>query len=65
MKKVNQASVLSVEYSPNPNSKKIIEVKDRLVNIRVYMDSGAAGHVMSEEMFPRVKLIRKIHQRYL
>ena len=41
------------------SSKKIIEVKDRWVEARVTVDSGAAGHVMLEGMFPRVKLERK------
>ena len=59
VKKANQASLLSVENSHNSNTKKIIEVLDRWVNVRVTMDSGAAGHVMPEAMFPRVKLERK------
>ena len=37
----------------------MVEVKDRWVKVRVTMDSGAAGHVMPETMFPRVKLERK------
>ena len=37
---------------------KFIEVKDNWVNIRATMDTGAAGHVMPAEMFPRVKLDR-------
>ena len=39
--------------------KKIVEVKDRWVKVRVTMDSGAAGHVMLETMFPHVKFERK------
>ena len=39
--------------------KEIIAVKDKLVKVRVTMDSGAAGHVKLETMFPRVKLERK------
>ena len=35
-----------------------MEVKDNWVNIRATMDTGAAGHVMLAEMFPRVKLDR-------
>ena len=35
------------------------QVKDRWVKGRVTVDSGAAGHVMLEAMFPRVKLERK------
>ena len=62
MKKANQASLLSVENSHNSNPKKIVEVKDKWVKIRVTMDSGATGHVMLETMFPRVKLR---HQRSL
>ena len=38
--------------------RKVIEVKDNWVNIRSMMDTGAAGHVMPAEMFPRVKLDR-------
>ena len=36
-----------------------MEVKDKWVKVRVTMDSGVAGHVMLESMFPRVKLKRK------
>ena len=36
-----------------------MEVKDKWVKVRVTMDSGVAGHVMPETMFPRVKLERK------
>ena len=42
VKKVNQASLLSVESSHNSNP-----------------NSGAAGHVMPETMFPHVKLERE------
>ena len=59
VKKANQASLLSVENSHNSNSKKIIEVMDRWVKVRVTTDSGAAGHVMPEGMFPLVKFERK------
>ena len=38
---------------------KIVEVKGRRVKVRVTMDSGAAGQVMPETMFRRVKLERK------
>ena len=58
-KKDKQASLLSLENSHNSNPKKIVEVKDKWVNVRVTMDSGAAGHVMPETMFPRVMLERK------
>ena len=54
-----QASLLGVENSQNSSSKKIIDVKDRLVKARVTMDSGAMEHVMPETMFPRVKRERK------
>ena len=57
-KKVNQASLLSVASSHSLR-KKIVEVKDKWVKIRVTMDSGAAGHVLLETMFPQVKLERK------
>ena len=59
VKKVNQASLLSVESSHNLSPKKIVEVKDKWVEVSVTMDSGAAGHVMPETMFPHVKLERK------
>ena len=39
--------------------KKIVEVKDKWVKVRVTMDSGAAGHVMLETMFPHGKIERK------
>ena len=59
MKKDNQASLLSVESSQSLSSKKVVEVKDKWVKVRVTMDSGAAGHVMPETMFPHVKLERR------
>ena len=40
--------------------RKIIEEEDRRVKVRVTMDSGAAGHVMPEAMFPHIKLERKV-----
>ena len=43
----------------NSSFKKIIEVKDRWVEIRVTADFAAAVHVMPGAMFPRVKLERK------
>ena len=58
-KRANQASLLSVESSKNLDSKKVVEMKDKWVKVRVTMDSGAAGHVMPETMFPHVKLERK------
>ena len=58
-KRANQASMLRVESSKNLNSKKVVEMKDKWVKVRVTMDSGAAGHVMPETMFPHVKLERK------
>ena len=48
VKKANQASLLSVENSHNSNPKKIVEVKDKWVKVRVTVDSGVAGHVMPE-----------------
>ena len=59
VKKANQVSLLSVERSQNLSSKKVVEVKDKWVKVRVTMDSGAAGHVMPETIFPRVKLERR------
>ena len=56
VKRANQASLLSVESSQNLSPKKIVEVRDKWVKVRVTMDSGAAGHVMPGTMFPRVKL---------
>ena len=63
VKKANEASLLSVENSHSLSPKKIVEVKDKWVKVRVTMDSGAAGHVMPETMFPRVKLERKTSPR--
>ena len=48
-----------MESSQNLSSKKVMEVRDKWVKVRVTMDSGAAGHVMPETMFPCVKLERK------
>ena len=59
VKKDNQASLVSVENSHNSNPKKSVEVKDKCVKVRVSMDSGAAGHVMPETMFPRFELEQK------
>ena len=59
VKRANQALLLSVENSHSSNPKKVVEVKDKWVNVRVTVDSGAAGHVMPETMFPRVKLERR------
>ena len=56
VKRANQSSLLSVESSKNLNSKKVVETNDKWVKVRVTMDSGAAGHVMPETMFPHVKL---------
>ena len=58
-KKVNQSSLLSVENTQSVSSKKVVETKDKWVKVRVTMDTGAAGHVMPEAMFPNVKLERK------
>ena len=51
-------SLLSVEHDSCVSPRKVIEVEDNWVNIRATMDTGAAGHVMPAEMFPRVKLDR-------
>ena len=59
VKKDSQASLLSMENSHNSNPKKIVEVKHKWMKVRVTMDSGAAGRVMLETMFLRVKLERK------
>ena len=57
-----QSSVTDNNHNSNP--KKILEVKDKCVKVRVTMDSGAAGHVMPEAMFPRVKLERKMPPKW-
>ena len=59
LKRANRASLLSVENSHNSSSKKISEVKDIWVKVRVTMDYGVAAHLMLGGMFPRVKLERK------
>ena len=59
VKKDNHASPLSMENSHSSNPKKIVEVKDKWVKVRVTMDSGVAGHAMPETMFSHVKLERK------
>ena len=59
VKKANEASLLIVESSHNSKTKEIIALKDRRVKVRVTVDSEAAGHVILETMFPRVKLERK------
>ena len=58
MKKLAHESWLSVENDSCASPRKVIEVKDNWVNIRAIMDTGAAGHVVLAEMFPRVKLDR-------
>ena len=57
-KKLDHEPLLSVENNSGVLPRKIIEVKDKWVNIRATMDTGAAGHVVLAEMFPRVKLDR-------
>ena len=59
VKKANPASLLRVENNHNSNPKKIVEVTDKWMKVRVAMDSRAAGHVMPVVMFPHVKLERK------
>ena len=56
---VEHGEQLQVESIEEEQCPKKIEVKDKWVKVRVTMDSGAAGHVMPETMFPRVKLERK------
>ena len=65
MKKVNQASLLSVETCNSSSPKKIVEVKDKWVKVGVTLDSGAAGHVMPETMFSHVKPSEKRRRRSL
>ena len=52
VKRANQALLLSVKNSHSSNPKKVVEVKDKWVKGRVAMDSGAAGHMVLETMFP-------------
>ena len=65
VKKANPASLLRVENNHNSNPKKIVEETDKWVKVRVAMDSGAAGHVMPEAMFPMLSLSAKRHQKKL
>ena len=58
-KRAKQSSLLSVESWKNSDPKKVVETKDKWAKVRVTMDTGAAGHVMPETMFPHVKLERK------
>ena len=53
MKRANQASLLSVESSQSLSPKKIVEVRDKWVKVRVTMDSGAAGHVLERKTSPK------------
>ena len=55
-KKLDHESLLSVENHFGASPRKVIEVKDNWVRIRATMETGAAGHVMPAEMFPRVKM---------
>ena len=55
-KKLDHESLLSVENHFGASPRKVIEVKGNWVRIRATMETGAAGHVMPAEMFPRVKL---------
>ena len=57
-KKLDHEPLLSVENNSGVLPRKIIEVKDKWVNIRATMDTGAAGDVVLTQMFPRVKLDR-------
>ena len=57
-KKLDDESLLSVENNSGVPPRKVIEVKDNWVNTRATMDTGAVGHVMPAEMFPRVNLDR-------
>ena len=57
-KKLDHESLLSVENNSGVPPRKVIEVKDNWVNTGAKMETGASGHVMPAEMFPRVKLDR-------
>ena len=43
---IRPQSLLSVENKSCASPRKVIDVKDNWVNIRVTVDTGAAGHVM-------------------
>ena len=56
MKKFAREPLLTAENKSCSSPRKVIEVKDNCVNIRATVDTGAAGHFMPTEMFPRVEL---------
>ena len=64
-KKANQAPPSSVESSHSLSPKKIVEVKDKCVKVRVTMDSGTAGHVMPERCSHMSNSSAKHHRRGL
>ena len=47
LKKAAHASLLRVENNQGSTSKKVIEVEDKCVKVRITVDSGVAGHVMT------------------
>ena len=55
-------SLLSFENNSGVPPGKIIEVKDTWVNVRATIDTGAAGHVMPAEMFPRAQQRNSLQQ---
>ena len=58
LKKLAHESLLSVENNSCASPSKVVEVEDKWVDIRATFETGAAGHVMPAERFPRVKLDR-------
>ena len=52
-------SSVTVDHGEQSQFKSEEDCGGERVKVRVTMDSGAAGHVMPETMFPRVKLERK------
>ena len=58
MKEFARESLLSVENNSCAFPRKVFAVFDKRLNIRTTMDTGAAGHVVLAEMFPRVDLER-------
>ena len=63
LKTVANVSLLIVENQKSSSAKEIKAVKDSWVKGRIAMDSGTAGHVMQEDMLPRVTLERKTAQK--
>ena len=65
LKKLAHEPLLRVENNSCASPRKVIDVKDNWVNIRATMDTGAAGHGMRAEMFPRVKLVARPTKKFV